>query len=262
MKLKLNYNDVFSPYSNPYSHTYNNVQENFTMEIFNQSGPIVNAKFYLTNPIAGKPSKPQNLKVQKSANNHPYLTWDANQEPDVLSGGHYKIYKFLTENGWYYYAQTANTYFEDINENYCTLPPKYCTDPGFRSIRYRVTAVDNTSKESVPSDSVVTTTISALQDKINITTNNKIPDEYLLNQNYPNPFNPTTRIDFSLKENGIISLKVYDLLGRDVATLLNEQKPAGTYSVEFNATNLPSGIYFYTLTSGKFMATKKLILLK
>jgi hypothetical protein len=69
-------------------------------------------------------------------------------------------------------------------------------------------------------------------------------------------------IGFSVKEDGLTSLRVYDILGRVVATLINEQKPAGTYSIEFDASNLPSGIYFYTLTSGSFTSTKKLILLK
>lgn len=91
---------------------------------------------------------------------------------------------------------------------------------------------------------------------------NDLPINYLLMQNYPNPFNPTTRIDFVIKQNGFTSLKVYDLLGREVATLVNENLLSGTYFAEFNGSNLPSGIYFYTLTSGNFTATKKLILLK
>ena len=91
---------------------------------------------------------------------------------------------------------------------------------------------------------------------------NSLPTNYSLMQNYPNPFNPTTRIDFVIIENGFTSLKVYDLLGREVATLVNENLQSGTYYAEFNGSNLPSGIYFYTLTSGNFTATKKLILLK
>jgi hypothetical protein len=91
---------------------------------------------------------------------------------------------------------------------------------------------------------------------------NIIPTEYSLKQNYPNPFNPTTQIRYSIVNGGIVTLKVFDLLGREVATLVNEEKPAGTYQVEFNAKGLASGIYFYTLVSGNFAATKKLILLK
>ena len=84
---------------------------------------------------------------------------------------------------------------------------------------------------------------------------------YSLSQNYPNPFNPSTKIDYSIKEEGQVTLKVYDILGREIATLVNENKPAGNYTVEFNAANLPSGVYIYKLTAGKFTAVKKLILL-
>lgn len=100
----------------------------------------------------------------------------------------------------------------------------------------------------------------ASTDKVNNSIN--LPTENSLMQNYPNPFNPKTRIDFVIRQNGFTSLKVYDLLGREVATLVNENLQAGTYYAEFNGSNLPSGIYFYTLTSGNFMTTKKLILLK
>jgi len=88
------------------------------------------------------------------------------------------------------------------------------------------------------------------------------PKEFVLHQNYPNPFNPTTTIDYAIKSTGLVSLKVYDMLGTEIASLVNEVKEAGNYSVTFNAAELPSGIYFYTLTAGNFTATKKLILLK
>jgi hypothetical protein len=86
--------------------------------------------------------------------------------------------------------------------------------------------------------------------------------EYQLSQNYPNPFNPTTIISYAIQRNGLVTLKVFDILGKEVAELIKEVKEAGSYSFTFNASELPSGIYFYTLTSGNFVATKKLILLK
>ncbi len=85
---------------------------------------------------------------------------------------------------------------------------------------------------------------------------------YSLSQNYPNPFNPATNINYSIKESGFVTLKVYDILGKQVAVLVNENKPAGNYTVEFNAANLPSGVYIYKLTAGKFTAVKKLVLIK
>jgi len=79
---------------------------------------------------------------------------------------------------------------------------------------------------------------------------------------YPNPFNPTTTISYTLPTDELVMLKVYDILGREVTTLVNEVKQAGTYSVSFDASNLASGIYFYTISAGKFHLTKKMLLLR
>ena len=94
-----------------------------------------------------------------------------------------------------------------------------------------------------------------------------IPSKFNLSQNYPNPFNPTTTIKYSIPTVGTahelsVHLAVYDVLGRKVATLINQRQETGTYSVQFNAANLPSGIYFYRISSGNFMAVKKMQLLK
>ena len=96
-----------------------------------------------------------------------------------------------------------------------------------------------------------------------------IPQEYVLEQNYPNPFNPITTIKFNIPilgkvKNvlGNVALKVYDILGKEVATLVNEQKSAGSYEIQFDATNLSSGIYYYQLRAGSFEKTKKLLLMK
>ncbi len=83
-----------------------------------------------------------------------------------------------------------------------------------------------------------------------------------LSQNYPNPFNPSTNIGFRIAESGFVTLKIYDVLGREVSALVNEYKTAGKYKVEFNASNLPSGVYIYKLKTGNFVQTKKMILLK
>ncbi|HSW53720.1 MAG TPA: T9SS type A sorting domain-containing protein [Ignavibacteriaceae bacterium] len=99
-----------------------------------------------------------------------------------------------------------------------------------------------------------------------------IPEEYFLSQNYPNPFNPSTKIEFRIVDFGFVTLKVYDILGNEVATLVNEEKAPGSYEVEFsakggsasggNAYNLPSGVYIYSLRAGSFSQTKKMILMK
>ncbi len=90
----------------------------------------------------------------------------------------------------------------------------------------------------------------------------EIPYQFILEQNYPNPFNPSTTINFSLPSSEFVTLKVYDVLGNEVATLVNEEKPPGTYEITWYAVNLPSGIYFYKIQSGSFLETKKMILIK
>jgi photosystem II stability/assembly factor-like uncharacterized protein len=83
-----------------------------------------------------------------------------------------------------------------------------------------------------------------------------------LSQNFPNPFNPTTKINYQIPQSGFVTLKVYDLLGKEFATLVNEEKPAGNYEVEFNGSSLSSGIYFYKLQAGDYTEVKKMILMK
>ncbi|MGD0591188.1 MAG: C25 family cysteine peptidase [Bacteroidota bacterium] len=88
------------------------------------------------------------------------------------------------------------------------------------------------------------------------------PESFALNQNYPNPFNPTTIISYQLPAQSIVTLKVFDILGREVKTLVNDRQSAGLHSVTFNASNLSSGVYFYQLQAGSYNATKKLVYLK
>ena len=99
--------------------------------------------------------------------------------------------------------------------------------------------------------------VTSVKDKSNNT-----PSYYSLYQNYPNPFNPTTKIEYSIPQTSFVTLKVYDILGREIATLVNEEKPAGNYSIQFIAENLSSGIYFYKLQAGKYNSVKKMILIK
>ena len=89
-----------------------------------------------------------------------------------------------------------------------------------------------------------------------------LPTAYSLEQNFPNPFNPSTKINFSLPVEGFVTLDVYNSIGQKVTTLVNETKSAGTYAVDFDASDLTSGIYFYKISSGNFSETKKMILLK
>lgn len=117
---------------------------------------------------------------------------------------------------------------------------------GGNNFSYRIKQIDNngTYKYSNPINVQLTITKFALQ------------------QNYPNPFNPTTTIRYSLPQNSFVSIKVYDIAGKEIATLANEEQSQGNHNIEFNASNLASGIYFYRIQTGNYTDTKKLILLK
>ncbi|MCH7769955.1 MAG: T9SS type A sorting domain-containing protein, partial [Bacteroidetes bacterium] len=91
---------------------------------------------------------------------------------------------------------------------------------------------------------------------------NLAPDDYELQQNYPNPFNPSTSIEYTIPSESFVELKVYDILGNEVATLVNEQQQAGVYRADFTADNLPSGMYFARITANSFTRVVKMILLK
>ena len=95
-----------------------------------------------------------------------------------------------------------------------------------------------------------------------INNSEEIPGGYELGQNYPNPFNPVTIIKYSIPKGSHVTLKVFDVLGNEVATLVNGMKQAGNYAVSFNGIGLASGVYVYQLKAGGFTSTKKLVLLK
>jgi hypothetical protein len=89
-----------------------------------------------------------------------------------------------------------------------------------------------------------------------------IPKTFALGQNYPNPFNPSTTIEYSVARESFVSIKVYNVLGKEVAYLVNEVKPQGNFKVEFNASELSSGMYFVEMNAGNFKANKKILLVK
>ncbi|HMN24239.1 MAG TPA: T9SS type A sorting domain-containing protein [Ignavibacteriaceae bacterium] len=201
------------------------------------------------------PLAPQNLTVSKSTANHPLLSWTKNNEADL---DYYKIYKYTySEQGWIPYGTSNTNSFEDLNETYLT-GGSYANE---RWVYYKITALDKVPNpyESPYSNQVGAKVKGAGLEKSNSGTT---LTEYSLDQNYPNPFNPSTKISYSIKEEGLVTLKVYDLLGKEIATLVNENKPAGNYDAEFNASQLPSGMYIYKLQSGSFTDVKKMLMTK
>lgn len=99
--------------------------------------------------------------------------------------------------------------------------------------------------------------ITGVEDELN-----PLPTEYLLSQNYPNPFNSSCAIKYSIPKSSQVSLKIFNTLGEEIEILVNEEKPVGVYEVNWNASNLPSGVYFYRLQAGDYVQTRKMILLK
>jgi ligand-binding sensor domain-containing protein len=130
--------------------------------------------------------------------------------------------------------------------------------PEWNGVNALVQDVDGRMIAATPNQGVCWTTSSttAIQEV------NNIVKYFALSQNYPNPFNPTTKIEYSIPKSLFVTFRIYDILGREVATVVNEEKPAGNYEIEFMGKGLPSGIYFYRLSAGDFVETKKMILLR
>lgn len=101
-----------------------------------------------------------------------------------------------------------------------------------------------------------------VQDPVNVPDEEFYTDEFQLKQNYPNPFNPATKISFVIPKESFVSIKVYDVTGNEITTLINEVKKSGSYEVKFIAEDLPSGVYVYQLRADNFIQTKKMILLR
>ena len=171
--------------------------------------------------------------------------------------------------GWTRLIATTNTQGRLINgsNNPCTLNSSSTTGrfihieqayTGLRDSKTNWMKLANAIVLTFPEDTVVS-----------ITKNPITVNEFSLKQNYPNPFNPSTTIEYTIApanyssgETSVVKLKIYDVLGNEIAILVDKEKPAGKYRVEFNASGLPSGIYFYQLNTGNYTETKKMILIK
>ncbi len=164
---------------------------------------------------------------------------------------------FFTYNG------TSNLLIEICfdNSSYTSYSPVNATSaPGMTWGYYTdnasgCTMTGGSAQSNRPNVCLVTTTSAGNNTSL-------IPSKFELSQNYPNPFNPTTKINFAIPKQGLVTMKIYDVLGREVRTLVNEVKQAGNYTVDFNAMEFASGVYFYKLTSGDFSDIKRMILVK
>ena len=208
-------------------------------------------EFYLSNVDSGHsvdnipPFAPQNLLGQKIGL-QVFLRWNKNSEQDIQE---YVLYRSLTPNInpnlIAPFSSTSDTVFTDTNPL-----------SGQRSY-YIVCAKDIHDNLSTKSNEVQIVFVGVNEIR------SEVPKQFSLYKNYPNPFNPKIVISYTLFSNSIVTLKVLDVLGREVITLLqNEKIQAGKHEIQFNASKLSSGIYFYRIDAGNFTQTKKLIILK
>ncbi len=175
-------------------------------------------------------------------------------------------WQYITlQTPYFTYNGTSNLLVEVCfdNSSYTSYSPVYATNISNMCRGYYT---DNQSGCTMTSGSNLTyrpNTCFTMTPATGVSGNtNYIPAQYSLQQNYPNPFNPVTRINFDIPKQGLVTLKVYDVLGREVKALVNEVKAPGVYSVDFNGTELSSGVYFYKLESNGFSDIKKMMLIK
>ena len=173
---------------------------------------------------------------------YPHLEWTAVQDPDPGDKVHYKVFYWYTSGTSVYNLTLSETNYD--NRRFSDQKEYFWT----------VAAID---EEGVYSFSDTLTFYT--DTKLDIV---ELPKEYSLQKNYPNPFNPVTQIIYTLPQEEYVEINVYELSGKFVSTLISEYHQAGTYSVQFNASGLASGIYIYTMKAGGFIQSAKMLLLK
>jgi hypothetical protein len=289
---KPDYNEVFSTYSSPSTLKWNNDTSGIFIWFNSSSGYTANINIYRATEYGGNqslatilaatpPSRPMGLKINRTdcTNNYiyPVLSWNHNMEPDMLQTPRnilkrYKIYRAfdaLNTVPQNYTEIDDITIDKDVTPTYIDYNVySDCNGIGqgdVNRIRYKIKAVDNTAWASVYSDFVSITSQYLNRggdDGDGLVFNPETPKQFNLSQNYPNPFNPVTKINFALPKQGFVTLKIYDITGREIQKLVSEVKQAGYYSVDFNGSSLSSGVYFYKIQSGDFISVKRMVLIK
>jgi hypothetical protein len=187
-------------------------------------------------------------------NSHPKLQFNAYHNPSSVSK--YYIYKKKDSQDFEKIAEITNLEFTDLTEKIVTRPIAHET-----IAEYCVSAFLTSNEESLGSNIVNTRVEGSPQEKIG-NSHKDLVYYFRLDQNYPNPFNSSTIINYELPENSFVTVRVYNSIGETVAELVNQKQEQGNYSIEFNALNLPSGIYLYKLQTDNFSDVKKMILIR
>jgi hypothetical protein len=285
----LGYNELFSPYSSPstiswfnsssgvfiWYHGINNLTKKAELKIFKTDYNGMTEDSILAQT---PPSKPMgaNAVFTECINGYKYpkVYWLHNMEPDMINctmppfdKKFYNIY--IAKSPSINIAPSEYVYIETVNISKDSIPyfidydhPVPCSgsDTSVEVFRYKITAVDAKGWQSVESDFAAIICFAGIAaDNHSDNTN---PFSFGLKQNYPNPFNPVTMITYSVPVNGFVKLYIYNILGEEVGVLVNEFKSSGTYNIEFDGSNLPSGIYFYVLEASGYKEAKKMVLVK
>lgn len=199
--------------------------------------------------------------IPSTEGSHPRLVWGPFGDPDNVYINGYKIYRALTSNtiplpipSFALLATVNSGTFSYLDEDFSLGGPNI--------IYYKITATYFPAKSEALFESSPTNTVS-ISGGIYKTFSSDTKDfKFNLYENYPNPFNPFTEIRYSIAENSFVTLKIYDLLGKEIKELVNEEKKPGIYSESFNGQNFSSGIYFYKLQTNSFTQMRKMILMK
>lgn len=192
---------------------------------------------------------------------HPKLIWS--KHPDITNVIDYNIYRNHANGGWQYLTTKSNSTFEYIDSTITII--EGMTQANETSTQYRITATHRPTRDLVetsPTNTILYHRVEGQgleKQNLGLTSNDFT---YNLDQNYPNPFNPTTTINYSIADDGIVTLEIMNILGERIKTLVNEFKTRGNHNISFNALSLASGVYVYKLQAGDFVSSKKMILLK
>ncbi len=255
-------NDVLSPWSTPNSKFGNGTMTNAGMEVrfYDVNTGSYNVDLFYAGVVNASPSKPQNFRITNTTATPINLAWNANLEPDFSS---YEIQRndLSYQTGWVSIGTTTSTTLTDYEYIWSGTW-------GNDRLQYKVRAKDTQNKYSVFSDIASinaegnSNTRRSVNPAADAVITAEVPEENSLCQNYPNPFNPTTQIRFTLLKPLHVRLIVYDMLGREVARLADEQMSEGYHTVTWNASGLASGVYIYRLSAGNFIQANRMILMK
>ena len=205
------------------------------------------------NLLFGKNSEPKFINS---------ILWWEDQSIDFGISGNAKIFYSNIKNGWDGVGNLAldPLFVDKDNNNFNLSPNSKLIDKGIAYFSYNDTVLSDLDKVQYVG---IAPDMGYYEAYNSVGVNDmSIPKSSMLNQNYPNPFNPTTTINYSIAKQSLVSIKVYDILGREIQTLVNEEKSPGNYNVKFIGNNLPSGVYFYRMQAGDYTNTKKFILIR